>query len=347
MLLVSLLLLCLSCIVSVYSLALANEHSGNMCTPELNEDGTLSSEHCGQQDAVAGHDKRELERLLAYHGGSVANPLAYNDCEFNHLECDVHTMGLSESQLERTMDAYNSENVQSLETLSLAEETGFKITPHTAFRYYASSEWKETYHGTFVNDSIVETAKWRKEFGIHDMDTIPLVPLIEAGLSYVDTAVDVKNRPIMYIKTENISTEASQVDYYLQLIMYTVEKAERVTNAQGNGEFICVVDMDGYTWNKSPPFSILREMIGYLKKHYPYRLGAVYIVNTSMAFSMLWKMFRPLLPKRAIDKTFVLSKGEAKAFLRQKIGEEGLEESYGGKRGNEAVLQDFDAYMKL
>ena len=62
-----------------------------------------------------------------------------------------------------------------------------------------------------------------------------------------------------------------------------------------------------------------------MKKHYPYRLSGIFIVNANFAFMTIWNIIKPLVPKRALSKTFVVSKGEQKALFEEKIGLKFLE----------------------
>ena len=241
-------------------------------------------------------------------------------------------------------EAYNSPNVQDPQILKMAASTNFKITPHLAYRYFASAGWTEKFHGVFVNDSIVHTVRWRSEYGLTTIDPTPLRPMIEKGLCYADLSLDKGLRPAVYVKTANISGSES-VDDYIKLIMYTVNKAVEYTNIKGNGEFIAIVDMGGFSWGKCPPVASLKELMNHLKRHFPYRLQAVYLVNSSMAFSMLWKIFKPILPKKAVEKTHILTNKEAVKMLSERVGLEHVEEDYGGQKPRSWAIADLDAYL--
>ena len=51
----------------------------------------------------------------------------------------------------------------------------------------------------------------------------------------------------------------------------------------GCGEFVAVIDLDGFKWSNSLPIPMIKEAVTLLKRHYPYRLGGVYIINGSSA----------------------------------------------------------------
>lgn len=98
-----------------------------------------------------------------------------------------------------------------------------------------------------------------------------------------------------------------------------------------SGEFISIMDLDGLTYAQCPPVSFLKQAISLLKLHYPYRLSAVYVVNAGGAFNMLYNMMKPILPKKALAKTYVLKAEESNAFLVDTIGMGQLERRYGGE----------------
>ena len=152
-------------------------------------------------------------------------------------------------------------------------------------------------------------------------------------------------RPTIYVKTLNLTTNADDIKDYVKLLMYTINRADVIATSRGVGEFVCIIDMDGFAFNKCPSVASLKELMANLKKHFPYRLQAVYIVNTSMAFSMLWRIFKPILPKRAIDKTHILNKRETVKVMKEKIGLDHVEEDYGGTKPRGFALRDMEAYL--
>jgi hypothetical protein len=109
-----------------------------------------------------------------------------------------------------------------------------------------------------------------------------------------------------------------------------VVRADRLSETHGSGEFVAVIDLKEFTWSKCPSTAVMKECLGLLKKHYPYRLGAVIIVNAGFAFNILWKLFQPLMPRRALAKTFVFTKNEIAKKMDEKLGMYFIEEAYGG-----------------
>jgi hypothetical protein len=63
------------------------------------------------------------------------------------------------------------------------------------------------------------------------------------------------------------------------------------------------------------------------------------VINASGTFMFIWKLIKPLIPKKALLKTFVLSKKERDKILEEKIGLDFLEQNLGGNLDN-IVLND-------
>mmetsp|Transcript_1836 Transcript_1836/g.2924 ORF Transcript_1836/g.2924 Transcript_1836/m.2924 type:complete len:103 (+) Transcript_1836:166-474(+) len=92
-----------------------------------------------------------------------------------------------------------------------------------------------------------------------------------------------------------------------------------------------------------------------LKRHYPYRLSAVYIVNTSSVFQLIWHIVKPLLSKKAIGKVSVLgsvhSDPKTRNLLVEQIGAAYLEDVYGGEQKeifhpDKSTEEDVKTYLK-
>ena len=109
----------------------------------------------------------------------------------------------------------------------------------------------------------------------------------------------------------------------------------------GSGEFVAVIDLEGFKWSNSLPIPLIKEAVTLLKRHYPYRLGGVFIINGSAAFTLLWSIIKPIMPRKTLSKTFVINKKHIKKTMCDKLGKEFVEVAYGGD-----VKEDHDDVMK-
>jgi hypothetical protein len=195
---------------------------------------------------------------------------------------------------------------------------------------------------------------WRKTFGIHTIDMMRLLPLFEKQIAYVN-GVDKYGRALLYFKIGNIDTKVTHEDM-IQILMYSVERADHYSTNNGSGEFVAVIDLKSMSFRFSPSFSTIKTALDLLKYNYPYRyctyimtgtkhnyylfiylmycrLNSLILLNTGTLFTTLWSLVKPIMPPRALAKTFVLSKQEMNTVLIERIGKEYLETQYGGDVG--------------
>jgi len=209
--------------------------------------------------------------------------------------------------------------------MSKAKTTSMTITPHLVYRYLQSADWKDTYHGRRINESIIDTIEWRFDYGVHKLDTASIATLVDQKLAYVFPRLDKQGRAVIYIRSGHTGPRLP-TETYVRLLMYTVEKAEKLAVSRGNGEFVVISDLDGFKWKTVPPIGAMSKAINLLKKHWPHRLAAVYVVKGGFAFDILFGIFKPLLPMRTLRKIFFLQAKKMAHTLKDELGIVSLEQ---------------------
>jgi hypothetical protein len=263
----------------------------------------------------------------------------------DHIECDVSMLKLADwktKMINATLATTCLENV-ALQKKALASD--MPITAHLIYRYLASVDWSEKYNGKKIEDAVASTIEWRENFGITNLNTNEFSHMVKNGLGYVSTNLDQHGRSIVYVKVgRNVKMESNSL--YQKLLMYTVERADRLSVERGVGEFVTIIDLEGFSFGNSLPIPTVKECLNLLKHHYPYRLGGVFIVNGSPAFNLMWGMLKPILPRRALGKTFVLGRKDASRVMVEKLGRECIEEAYGGVLKENQITENVDNYFK-
>ena len=269
---------------------------------------------------------------------TLAQPSSRND----HVGEDVADLGLSAEHLRMVDEVFLSRRIQSEEFRRAAAASGWKLNRHQVYRYFAASQWSDRYNGKRIEDAVVDTVTWRRDFGIAQIRPEQIASIVEKGVAYVN-GLDRNGRSIIYFKFGRAGRVESS-ETLLQALLYTVERADRLCEESQSGEFIAVIDFEGVTLRNLPPFKAIRLAIDLLKQHYPYRLGGIYIIKTGITFNIVWKIFRPLLPKPVLAKTFIVSESDREKILFAQVGEEFLESSYGGKANTPL---NFRKYLQL
>jgi hypothetical protein len=265
---------------------------------------------------------------------------AYGKSKTDHVGYTVDELKLSSQQLKKIEDVFTSHHIQNNDFKMNAAASRWDVNRHQIYRYLAACGWADLYNGRSIENSVVETVNWRKNFGISSIDKDIIAPLIEKGIAYVNGA-DKHGRSILYFKFGRMVGKGN-TDDLLKGLMYTVERADSLSVKTGSGEFIAIIDFEGGSLKQMPPFKVISTTINLLKLHYPYRLGGIYVINTGMAFNWIWRLTKPLLPKLALSKTHIVKKSE-KHVLFSHIGEEFIEEAYGGKT---VAVTDLAKYLR-
>lgn len=246
----------------------------------------------------------------------------------DHIDCDVETLGLTDRKLKVIYDILGKSILQDEQLHKRSSLTHFNINPHLIYRYLCANDWSKRYNGRSFEEAIADTVDWREQFGIASIDTSRITHLVKNGLGYTG-GFDKLGRAIVYVKIgRNVKLETN--DLYQKLLMYTVERADRMSVEQGCGEFVTVIDLEGFKWSTSIPIQMIKDAVTLLKKHYPYRLGGVFIINGSSTFTLLWNMIRPIMPRKVLGKTFVINKKDISKVMCDKLGMKNIEEAYGG-----------------
>ena len=259
--------------------------------------------------------------------------------ELDHAEGRVGDFAAHLSEKQRTLlSEVDVARLRANATLvSQADATHMNVSEHLAYRYLQSCEWSAGgFHGTGIAESIVETVSWRYSYGIgRPARSAPgIASLVQQRLVYVSEELDKQGRAIIYVRANHEGKRESP-ETYLRLLMYSVERADRfsVEAPGGMGEFIAIVNLQSFSLLKVPPMISMTDGISLLKSHYPYRLGAVYIVNAGATFDFLWRVFKPLIPARALRKVFFVGKKELEAgVLEESVGRDRLERDSGGTK---------------
>ena len=82
--------------------------------------------------------------------------------------------------------------------------------------------------------------------------------------------------------------------------------------------------------------SWLQQIILILQQHYPYRVDEMYLINTGLAVTMLWKMIQSIIPATVLSKvTMIANPIKERSPLKvnllvQRLGAAAVEKAYGG-----------------
>ena len=111
--------------------------------------------------------------------------------------------------------------------------------------------------------------------------------------------------------------------------MYTVERADRMCAERhkgANGEFIVVIDLKGFSITSGLPMGVLQEFFTHTS-HYPFRLAAMYMLNTNSGFNALWGLMKNMLPTRLKNSVYLpATKGMGDRLMCEHLGRNHVEQ---------------------
>ncbi|PXF41697.1 CRAL-TRIO domain-containing protein [Gracilariopsis chorda] len=132
----------------------------------------------------------------------------------------------------------------------------------------------------------------------------------QSGKMYVLPQVDKNGRSVIIMRPglENSSDGAGNVRY----LVYTLERAARLSERHGDGKFIVVVDYftGKISPSTSPSLSTMRETTNILQTHYPERLGGMLLFEAPSFFFGLFKLIKPFIDPVTSGKLRFLKRGQ-------------------------------------
>jgi len=184
-------------------------------------------------------------------------------------------------------------------------------------------------------EAIIHTITWRYSYGIAKVPPINVLQkFLAAGFCYVSPSHvrDREHRPLLYVKLGAFQQpQHLSLQEYQDIFLYSLERAKKQSLMNGIGTFSTVLDFQHFSWHSPncPPMSFFHSLFDLLKHHYPYRVGKIYLVHTSGWFSLLWKMIRPVVPKKVLQRVKVLpNTQEIATVFATELGVENVEAGY-------------------
>lgn len=162
----------------------------------------------------------------------------------DHVYADVYKykkeLDLDDKKIQMIKEVSESPKLKDSKLIEKAKASAMNIGPHLAYRYFVSGDWQPTFHGVKIDDAIVETVNWRHDFGVASIKTDQFTELIEKGVAYTSYTVDKFGRVILYFKLGR-NVKLSNNDIYLKLLIYTIERADRMSVEVGSGNYILLL----------------------------------------------------------------------------------------------------------
>ena len=186
--------------------------------------------------------------------------------------------------------------------------------------------------------------QWREEFGtdrIHDFE-FPELPQVLQFYPHGFHKTDRLGRPI-YIEqygklnlTElfNVTTQERMLQYYVKSYeKMLTEKFPACSAAAGYPveQSLTILDLGGSAMSlmSKQVYDFIQLASSIAQDYYPEILGKMFVVNTPMLFSMVWKGVKPMLNEKTVNK-ISLEGSSYRPKLLELVAPENLPEFLGG-----------------
>ena len=94
-------------------------------------------------------------------------------------------------------------------------------------------------------------------------------------------------------------------------VIYTLERAITSMQAAGGAghvqEAVYIIDCEGVGLTTAPATAFVSQLIGVLGKHYPRRMGQIFICNVSSVFYFIWNVVSLSLAEMTVKKVQILT----------------------------------------
>lgn len=230
-----------------------------------------------------------------------------------------------------TSNAITSGNdLQSSSTWLLSQLTQdeLEIAARTSYDYFVdrdvAKETERDNHARFFAERFLKSTRdpqkalrrvrgtlaFRKEIGVDglrqafDIDvgenntTVPLKDHLKNKSLYVQ-GYDKEGRSTYVFLPRHVESHDSE--WTLKSHVYTLERALACTRA-GDGTVNAVIDFKGFSLQNTPPISIGTQFMTTFREHYAGAIHQIYLVDTPMAFHVLWKLMKGFVGTKTRNK---------------------------------------------
>lgn len=283
-----------------------------------------------------------LDHTQPLHRKSFANKSlesSQNASRWVLISDSDHEVELTEQQYEVVDEAFRSPLLQNPEIKRLAKETGVIFDRYFVYRYFEATDWIGQYNGVSVPEAVRNTILWRHSFGIFSRKEQAFEQLLRTNVVYTQPFYDREGRCILTIKLGRLLIDGD-LDHYLKLFMYTVERYLLVIIYLCSGyllmsyhdicyrsscmstkcpkeKFVTILDFSGFRLSNAPLLALVRDMAGLMKSHYPLKAGS--LITISYRIRSHCVVFCVLIPMSTLvvytDNMFFVNTSPFCAFL--------------------------------
>lgn len=135
--------------------------------------------------------------------------------------------------------------------------------------------------------------------------------------------------PVLILRKRGEAFEKEDFEDYRRAFFFTLDCTAKLADrslesgdaqSEQRGQWVIVMDMLGYDSKNSPPLGVSIETLRIFQHHFPERAKRIIVLDAPRAFSILWRLVRPMIDPVTREKFLFTSRSLGEASLREQVG---------------------------
>lgn len=137
--------------------------------------------------------------------------------------------------------------------------------------------------------------------------------------------------PVLILRKKADAFHRPDFEDFRRAFFFTLDCAARLADrglgdaAAQQGQWVIVMDMQGYSSKNSPPIAVSLETMRIFQNHFPERAKRIVVLDAPRAFSVLWRVVRNMIDPVTRAKFLFTSRAIGEEALGEQVGAAVLE----------------------
>lgn len=135
--------------------------------------------------------------------------------------------------------------------------------------------------------------------------------------------------PVLILRKRGEAFEKEDFEDYRRTFFFTLDCTAKFADSgldscdarsEQRGQWVIIMDMLGYSSKNSPPLGVSIETLRIFQHHFPERAKRIIVLDAPVAFSLLWRVVRPMIDPVTREKFLFTSRSLGEESLREQVG---------------------------
>jgi len=269
-----------------------------------------------------------------------------------HLEIPKHWLERFSNENERSfseqMNSLSPKHKAAFEKLKALWNSKPRIVDYSdemILRFLRTSPGDEKFNVKSAYKVMQHYANLNLKFNIPSLTIDKVRRQLETQVLLIPGCVSKDGHHFLYMKP-SLYFPRTQVDLdeLIRSLIYLLERMVEKEKSSTEG-IAFIVNMENWSMEENFSINYAKTFFHTLQGRFPCRIRLVLIVNPSKWFSMIWKLFRPMLSSSCAAKVFLPTKEELSSYFKGDESE--IPQEFGGRLNTSEALENFIKYRCL